>query len=189
MDENEQQKSGHEQPLSRLIPNFVTLMALISGVTSLQQAINGNFEGAVLMLLAAALFDILDGALARALKAQSEFGAQLDSLSDFLAFGIAPALRPRRQVPFECLLQTFAGPGENRAGEHFEQPVNEGALDRPMFRGVAGGSAQAFVMTEGTVKQRRDVFGIGERFGSQFLKHGQQSRVPGLLCDRRFCLR
>lgn len=92
MDENEQQKSGHEQPLSRLIPNFVTLLALISGVTSLQQAINGNFEGAVLMLLAAALFDILDGALARALKAQSEFGAQLDSLSDFLAFGIAPAI-------------------------------------------------------------------------------------------------
>lgn len=79
-------------PLSKIIPNMVTMMALISGITSLQKAMTGDFELAVMLLLAAALFDVLDGAVARALKAQSEFGAQLDSLSDFLAFGVAPGL-------------------------------------------------------------------------------------------------
>lgn len=79
-------------PLSKIIPNLVTMMALISGITSLQKAMTGDFELAVMLLLAAALFDVLDGAVARALKAQSEFGAQLDSLSDFLAFGVAPGL-------------------------------------------------------------------------------------------------
>jgi CDP-diacylglycerol--serine O-phosphatidyltransferase len=78
--------------LHRIIPNMLTLMALIAGITSIQKAINGQFDTAVLMLLAAAILDTLDGAAARALKSSSEFGAQLDSLSDFLAFGVAPSL-------------------------------------------------------------------------------------------------
>ncbi len=78
--------------LSKLIPNLITMMALIAGITSVQKALTGNFEVAVLLLLAAAILDVMDGAVARALKAQSEFGAQLDSLSDFLAFGVAPGL-------------------------------------------------------------------------------------------------
>jgi len=78
-------------PLTKIIPNMITIMALIAGITSVQKAMTGDFEMAVLLLLAAAIFDVLDGAIARALKAQSEFGAQLDSLSDFLAFGIAPS--------------------------------------------------------------------------------------------------
>lgn len=79
-------------PLSKIIPNLVTMLALISGITSVQKAMTGEYETAVMLLLVAGVFDVLDGALARALKAQSEFGAQLDSFSDFLAFGIAPAL-------------------------------------------------------------------------------------------------
>ena len=79
-------------PLSKIIPNLITMMALIAGMTSVQKAMTGNFEVAVLLLLAAAILDVMDGAVARALKAQSEFGAQLDSLSDFLAFGVAPGL-------------------------------------------------------------------------------------------------
>jgi CDP-diacylglycerol--serine O-phosphatidyltransferase len=71
---------------------MLTLMALIAAVTSVQMAINEKFDTAILMLVAAAILDILDGAAARALKAQSAFGAQLDSLSDFLAFGVAPSL-------------------------------------------------------------------------------------------------
>ncbi|MDD3020219.1 MAG: phosphatidylcholine/phosphatidylserine synthase [Alphaproteobacteria bacterium] len=78
--------------LIKIVPSLITLMALIAGVTSIQKSIGGDYEGAVMMLLAAALFDVLDGAVARLLKAQSEFGAQLDSLSDFLAFGVAPAI-------------------------------------------------------------------------------------------------
>ena len=86
--------NGGKAPLSiaKLIPNCLTLTALIAGITSIQYAINGKFEIAVLMLLASAILDLLDGAVARALKAQSEFGAELDSLSDFLAFGVAPSV-------------------------------------------------------------------------------------------------
>ena len=93
MDENDNNKaSGQALTLSKLIPNLITMMALIAGITSVQKALSGNFEVAVLLLLAAAILDVMDGAVARALKAQSEFGAQLDSLSDFLAFGVAPGL-------------------------------------------------------------------------------------------------
>lgn len=79
-------------PISKIIPNMITMMALIAGITSVQKALTGNFEVAVLLLLVAGILDVMDGAVARALKAQSEFGAQLDSFSDFLAFGLAPAL-------------------------------------------------------------------------------------------------
>lgn len=84
--------NGQALTLSKMIPNLITMMALIAGMTSVQKAMTGNFEVAVLLLLAAAILDVMDGAVARALKAQSEFGAQLDSLSDFLAFGVAPGL-------------------------------------------------------------------------------------------------
>jgi len=87
-----EQRHLHMVGLQKMIPNMITLMALIAGVTSIQKAINGNFETAVLMLLAAAILDTIDGAVARALHSSSEFGAQLDSLSDFLAFGVAPSL-------------------------------------------------------------------------------------------------
>lgn len=96
MDTHHQQKSGTTPttalPLSKIIPNMVTMMALISGITSVQKAMTGDFEMAVMLLLVAGILDVLDGAIARALKAQSEFGAQLDSFSDFLAFGVTPAL-------------------------------------------------------------------------------------------------
>jgi CDP-diacylglycerol--serine O-phosphatidyltransferase len=93
MDEHDNSKaSGQALTLSKMIPNLITMMALIAGITSVQKALTGNFEVAVLLLLAAAILDVMDGAVARALKAQSEFGAQLDSLSDFLAFGVAPGL-------------------------------------------------------------------------------------------------
>lgn len=87
-------ENGHQQMvgLHKMIPNMLTLMALIAAVTSIQKAINQEYDVAVLMLLASAILDVLDGAAARALKSQSEFGAQLDSLSDFLAFGVAPSL-------------------------------------------------------------------------------------------------
>ncbi len=76
----------------RLIPNLMTLSAMAAGVTAIQFAFNAQWEQAVLAILIATILDTLDGATARLLKAQSEFGAQLDSLSDFLAFGVAPAI-------------------------------------------------------------------------------------------------
>lgn len=78
--------------LPRMIPNLLTLMALTAGVTSIQMGFNARYEEAVMLLMLAAILDVLDGAVARLLKASSDFGAELDSFSDFLSFGAAPAL-------------------------------------------------------------------------------------------------
>ena len=78
--------------LHKLIPNILTLSALAAGLTGIQYAMNAAWEHAAIAILIAAALDILDGATARLLNAQSKFGAQLDSFSDFLAFGVAPAM-------------------------------------------------------------------------------------------------
>lgn len=76
----------------KLIPNILTLMALASGMIAIQFAIEGEWEHAAIAIVTAAVLDALDGATARLLNATSNFGAQMDSLSDFLAFGIAPSI-------------------------------------------------------------------------------------------------
>lgn len=78
--------------LNRLIPNLMTLSAMAAGLAAIQFAWDNQWEKAVLAIMVAAILDALDGATARLLKATSEFGAQLDSLSDFLAFGVAPSI-------------------------------------------------------------------------------------------------
>lgn len=79
-------------PLRIVLPNLVTLLALSMGLTAIRYAVEGRFETAVTAVLAAAVLDGLDGRLARALKGTSRFGAELDSLADFVDFGVAPAL-------------------------------------------------------------------------------------------------
>lgn len=79
-------------PLRRIVPNAVTLLALCLGLTAFRQGLNGNFQLAVLCIVLAGFLDAFDGRLARLLKAESPLGAQLDSLSDFVNFGIAPVL-------------------------------------------------------------------------------------------------
>lgn len=79
-------------PLRIVLPNLVTLLALSMGLTAIRFAIEGRFETAVTAVMAAAVLDGLDGRLARALKGTSRFGAELDSLSDFVDFGVAPGL-------------------------------------------------------------------------------------------------
>jgi len=78
--------------LNRLIPNLMTLTAMAAGLAAIQFAWDNQWERAVLAIVVAAILDALDGATARLLNATSEFGAQLDSLSDFLAFGVAPSI-------------------------------------------------------------------------------------------------
>lgn len=78
--------------LNRMIPNLMTLCAIAAGLTAIQLAWDSHWERAVFAILIAVILDALDGATARLLKATSEFGAQLDSLSDFLAFGVAPSI-------------------------------------------------------------------------------------------------
>jgi CDP-diacylglycerol--serine O-phosphatidyltransferase len=78
--------------INRLIPNVITLAALCSGLTAIRFALQGQFRLAVIAIIVAAIFDALDGRVARRLGVTSQFGAELDSLSDFLCFGVTPAL-------------------------------------------------------------------------------------------------
>ena len=79
-------------PVRLLVPNFFTLLSLCAGVTAIRMAIEHRYDLAVALIVAAALLDGVDGRLARALKAQSRFGAELDSLADFVNFGVAPGI-------------------------------------------------------------------------------------------------
>jgi len=77
---------------NRLIPNLMTLVGLCAGLTGIRFALEGRWTAAVTAIIAAAVIDGIDGRLARLLKGTSRFGAEFDSLSDFLCFGVAPAL-------------------------------------------------------------------------------------------------
>jgi CDP-diacylglycerol--serine O-phosphatidyltransferase len=77
--------------VNRMVPNILTLLALCAGMTAMRFAMGGNFQAAVFSIIAAGVFDGLDGRMARLLKATSSFGAELDSLADFVSFGVAPA--------------------------------------------------------------------------------------------------
>lgn len=85
-------KSRREMNLVLLLPNLMTIAALCSGLTGIRFAIQGQFEVAVMLILLAAVFDGLDGRLARLLHSESEIGAELDSLVDFVNFGVAPGI-------------------------------------------------------------------------------------------------
>jgi CDP-diacylglycerol---serine O-phosphatidyltransferase len=79
-------------PVRLLVPNFFTLLSLCAGLTAIRMAIELRYEMAITLVVVAALLDGIDGRVARALKAQSKFGAELDSLADFVNFGVAPAV-------------------------------------------------------------------------------------------------
>ena len=78
--------------LRALVPNAITAGALCVGLTGIRFAIAGEFEKSVLAVILAGVLDGIDGRTARLLKAQSRFGAELDSLADSISFGVAPAL-------------------------------------------------------------------------------------------------
>jgi CDP-diacylglycerol--serine O-phosphatidyltransferase len=74
-----------------MVPNVLTLLALCAGMTAIRFAVNENFQAACYAIIVAGVFDGLDGRIARLLKSTSRFGAELDSLADFVSFGVAPA--------------------------------------------------------------------------------------------------
>src|SRR3954454_6408127 len=76
---------------NRMIPNLMTLLGLCAGLTAMRFGLEGRFGSAAVAILVAGAIDGLDGRLARLLKATSRFGAEFDSLADFLCFGVAPA--------------------------------------------------------------------------------------------------
>lgn len=80
------------RPGVRFLPNAITVLAMCAGLSAVQFALNQQLEGAVAAVAAAAVLDALDGRIARLLDATSRMGAELDSLSDAMSFGVAPAL-------------------------------------------------------------------------------------------------
>lgn len=94
MTEREDQRPYLQRGISlrQVAPNAVTALALCVGLSSVRFAFLEQWQAAVIAILVAALLDGMDGAIARALRAESRFGAELDSLSDSIAFGVAPAL-------------------------------------------------------------------------------------------------
>ena len=79
-------------PLRAVMPNAVTALALCFGLTGIRFAIAGEWEKAVATIVIAGVLDGLDGRVARLLRAESRFGAELDSLSDVIAIGVSPAV-------------------------------------------------------------------------------------------------
>jgi CDP-diacylglycerol---serine O-phosphatidyltransferase len=92
--------------VNRLIPNILTVLALCAGMTVIRFALLGQWRLAVVALVVAAFLDGLDGRLARLLGGTSKFGAEFDSLSDFLSFGAAPAI-----LVYQWSLQQYGGFG------------------------------------------------------------------------------
>lgn len=85
-------RTVRELPLTRLLPNMLTMASFFCGMTGVRLALMEKWDIAVLAIVIAAVFDVLDGRVARMLNMTSKFGAELDSLADLTSFGVAPAL-------------------------------------------------------------------------------------------------
>jgi len=90
MEENKKFKLVSSKKTRYLLPNILTLAGVCLGISSIKFSIDGNFSLAVTLILLAAILDALDGRIARLIKGTSDFGKELDSLTDFVSFGIAP---------------------------------------------------------------------------------------------------
>jgi CDP-diacylglycerol--serine O-phosphatidyltransferase len=131
------------------LPNAVTLAALFSAFYAIVMAINGRFETACMAIFAAAILDSLDGRIARMTNTQSAFGEQMDSLSDMVAFGAAPAL-----IVYMWVLKDMGRPGWIPAFVYIAGAalrlarfnVNIGVVDKRFFQGLPSPAAAAMVI-------------------------------------------
>jgi CDP-diacylglycerol--serine O-phosphatidyltransferase len=144
-----------------LLPNFLTLCAVICGLTSIRLSGEGQPQLAIAAIFAAALLDIADGFVARRLAAVSELGAELDSLADFVNFGVAPAMLLYRQN-----LNALGWPGWAVAGLYVlatgirlarfnvEAKAADSALPRSYHRGLPSTAAALAVLIAGAAANR-----------------------------------
>lgn len=131
-----------------LLPNLFTLAALFAGFYAVVQAMNGQFEQAAVAIFAALVLDGLDGRIARLTNTQSAFGAEFDSLSDMVSFGVAPAL-----VAYEWALKDFGKLGWMAAFIYCAGAAlrlarfntNLGTLDKRWFQGLPSPAAAALI--------------------------------------------
>ncbi len=106
MTEESQRRTVKDLPVTRLLPNMLTLLSLCSGLTGIKFAMHEQWEYAALAVVVAGIFDMLDGRVARMLNIASKFGAELDSLSDAISFGVAPGF-----IMYEWALKDAGGIG------------------------------------------------------------------------------
>ena len=132
-----------------MLPNAITLAALFSGFYAIVMAINGRFELACIAVFVAAVLDSLDGRVARMTNSQSAFGAQMDSLSDMVSFGAAPALivyiwalKDLGKVGFIPAFVYISGAALRLARFN----VNIGVVDKRFFQGLPSPAAAAIVI-------------------------------------------
>jgi len=131
------------------LPNAITLGALFSAFYAIVMAMNGRFEVACVAIFAAAILDSLDGRVARMTNTQSAFGEQMDSLSDMVAFGAAPAL-----IVYMWALKDMGKPGWIPAFVYIAGAalrlarfnVNIGVVDKRYFQGLPSPAAAALVI-------------------------------------------
>ncbi len=132
-----------------ILPNAVTLAALFSGFYGIVMAMNGRFEAACIAIFCAAVLDSLDGRIARMTNAQSAFGEQMDSLSDMVSFGAAPAL-----IVYVWALKDMGKAGWIPAFVYIAGAalrlarfnVNIGVVDKRFFQGLPSPAAAALVI-------------------------------------------
>ncbi len=132
-----------------MLPNAITLAALFSGFYAIVMAINGRFELSCIAILCAAVLDSLDGRVARMTNSQSAFGEQMDSLSDMVSFGAAPAL-----IVYIWALKDLGKAGWIPAFVYISGAalrlarfnVNIGVVDKRFFQGLPSPAAAAIVI-------------------------------------------
>jgi CDP-diacylglycerol--serine O-phosphatidyltransferase len=132
-----------------VLPNAITLAALFSAFYGVVMAINGRFEAACIAIFVAAVLDSLDGRVARMTNSQSAFGEQMDSLSDMVAFGAAPAL-----IMYQWALKDLGRLGWIPAFVYIAGAalrlarfnVNIGVVDKRFFQGLPSPAAAALVI-------------------------------------------
>lgn len=139
--------------LVQLLPNMLTVTAICAGLTAIRFGLQGNYELAVKLILLAAIIDGLDGRLARALGSDSKMGAELDSLADFLNFGVAPglllyvwALDDTRQLGWLAVLVYAVCTVTRLARFNVARKAEDGAAENAYFMGIPSPAGAILVM-------------------------------------------
>jgi len=143
-----------EVSVAKLVPSFLTLLGLCSGVTAIRYAVAAEWNNAVAAVVCAMIFDMLDGRAARILGADSRFGAQLDSLADLVSFGVAPAiimyswtLQSMENLGWLAALVFCAASAVRLARFNVQAARDEGATNvRPYFTGLPTPAAAGMVL-------------------------------------------